>query len=153
MTCAAPKSVARATVLLAGLTILCVAGCSAAAPEAPSAAAVQTVPLQVLAANTVDYRGRTVRVCGRWQNRSARSGDDAPETGWSLTAPNPPGMHGPHTYSVIVAACRGARPRLTNGCVTGRIAREDGSLAMPEAILVASHVTGSNEWWLHPQCA
>ena len=143
------------SLLVAVFAALGTLGCSAERPEtaAPPAAGVETVSLYVLAANMGRYKGQTVRVCGRWRDPPPRRARAVAQSSWSLTAPNPPGTVRPHVYVVGVTPCRGKRPRLTNGCLTGRIARENGSLDLPEDILIASHVTGSYEWFLHPQCA
>lgn len=52
--------------LLTAFAALAASGCTAAEPETPSSAAVQTVPLRTLAANIGPYIGQTVQVCGRW---------------------------------------------------------------------------------------
>ena len=142
----------RVSFLVAALATF---GCSADRPEpaAPSAPAIETVPLRTLAANTASYRGQTVRVCGRWSDPPTLRPGEVARSGWALTAPKLPGTFGPHSYFVGVTSCLGRRPRLSSGCITGRIAREDGSLDLPENILVGSHVTGSHEWLLHPQCS
>lgn len=135
--------------LLAAVAALGLSGCYAEAPEPRSATLVETVPLPVLAANTADYRGRTVRVCGRWSpDRRAASETNRQ---WSISQRDPKARR-PHVYSVGIKSCGERRPRLDQGCITGRIAREDGSLDLPTDMLVQSHVTGSLEWWLHPQC-
>lgn len=81
--------------------------------------------------------------------RTAESADGR-VVGWNLIVPY---SHSPRSMIfVVVAACEGERPRLSNGCITGRIAREDDSLQPETEIIVVSHTTGSFEWWLHPQC-
>jgi hypothetical protein len=64
---------------------------------------------------------------------------------------DPTSPHGSTVY-VVVPACNGQAPRLVRGCITGRIAREDGSLDVPDYETIGSHLIGSEEWWLHPQC-
>ena len=111
---------------------------------------VQTVHLTELARNVGNYTGQTVRVCGgRWRGSMTRP--DGTHRGWILSKVDPSGPRGPHVTSVYVA-CRTPRPRLVDGCLTGRIAREDGSQTPSETVTVSSHVTASREWWLHPQC-
>jgi hypothetical protein len=94
-------------------------------------------------------RGETIRVCGgRWVE--PRRTEDGRLVAWTLSQPGEPPYRFP--ISVLVAPCGEERPKLDRGCITGRIAREDGSQTLPENIFVGSHGLVSEEWWLHPQC-
>lgn len=123
------------------------------APEqapAPSASLVPAVPLHVLARTIADFRGRTVRTCGsQLQPAWGASGEVA---NWRLSVRDPTGpYHFPAI--VILPSCNGERPRMERGgCITGRIAREDGSLDDPDVEIIGSHQIMNYEWWLHPQC-
>jgi hypothetical protein len=109
-----------------------------------------TIPIHVLARDIQSYRGQVVRTCGR-RLEPAIHEKDGRIVYWTLTAPYPSGRRGWHS-GVILSHC-GARPRLSNDCVTGRVAREDESLDIPEVIIVGGHTTMSHEWWLHLDCA
>lgn len=105
---------------------------------------VSTVPLLTLARSIERYRGQTVRTCG-----SSLSPLTASKVG-ELSAP-----HGRHGVGVHVRACREMkRVRGRRTCLTGRIARPDGSLRplQPgEPISVSSRII-DYEWYLHQQC-
>lgn len=105
--------------------------------------------MHVLAHDIRTYRGRIVRTCGRWTGplTSAAGVDIA----WQLAAPDPTSSAG-FQAGVFVAPCAGRRPRLAQGCITGRIAREDGSLEDPKSTGFIDHQTINFEWWLHPLC-
>lgn len=131
------------------ITILIAAACVREPPETPATPQPETVPLHILARNIDSYRGRTVRTCGEW-NGAMREADGT-LLARQLNRIDPTSPHGWGAV-VFVAPCSGARPPLSDGCINGRIAREDGSLNDPERIEVVSHRIGSSEWWLHPQC-
>lgn len=135
----------RATVLLSIALVSC-------SPQRPSPAGVSSdpsVPLHVLARNIESYRGQSVRTCGTELLPITQA--DGTVRSWSLRKLDPTSSHGFTAY-VIVPACAGRRPPMAGGCVVGRVAREDGSLDIPEAITIGSHLIGSQEWRLHPQC-
>lgn len=124
--------------------------CAPGQPRATSASLVPTVPLHVLARSIADYRGRIVRTCGPQFRPSRRP--DGKITNWRLSVRDPTS---PYNFPAIVRvlSCHAeTSPFDSEGCVTGRIAREDGSLDEPDVEIVGSHEIVSYEWWLHPQC-
>lgn len=139
LACAAAASCTRALPERAGQSV----------PLSPTAS-IETVPLTALAGNMFTYRGRTVRVCGTW-DIVGPSHPNPDRRAWLYERVRAPS--GIHQYSVGVLTCPGAMPRPGRACITGRVARPDGSLESPTEIFVGSHGTGSAEWWLHPQCA
>jgi hypothetical protein len=127
-----------------------VGACAAEQPQTASSSVVPTIPLHVLARTIADYRGRTVRTCG--SELQAIPGTEGKVAYAILSARDPASRHNLQA-SVHIATCAGERPRLDpGGCVIGRIAREDGSLQEPDAVMVSSHAVVDNEWFLHPQC-
>lgn len=141
------KAFAAQTVAAAALAYALVAGCTAVQPEPGSAEAVQTVAMHDLVRSIDTYRGRTVRVCA--DELVPRTREDGSVVHWQLRAMNPSERF---AARLILAQCGGERPQLENGCIVGRIAREDGSLEIPTTMLISDHVVMSEEWWLHPQC-
>ncbi|HEY0012850.1 MAG TPA: hypothetical protein VGB79_08365 [Allosphingosinicella sp.] len=92
------------------------------------------------------YRGRTVRVCGRLAQR---------ESGWGVEyIPRQGDFFFFHGYpAVLVAGCAGAAPRLDpDGCLTGRIAAADGSLSPPPRN-EWDDMPVNRDWFLHAQCS
>jgi hypothetical protein len=91
------------------------------------------------------YRGRTIRVCGRLAQIEGR---------WAVEHVSLPGevyFHGPP--AVFVLSCTGQSPRLEHdGCLTGRIARQDGSLRPPAQPTDMGDAPYDYDWFLHPQC-
>jgi hypothetical protein len=138
-----PRGANLARVLLLA-PICAVAACTPVPPEAATTAGVETVPLHVLARTIENHVGRTVRTCGRLERVVPEAENFVisvvdPETRFSAR--------------VQVKGCPEGRPRLVDGCITGRIAQENGTLEPnPDARIVASHVIENNEWWLHPRC-
>ena len=136
----------------AGLIGTLAAACaSEQQPRTAIASPVPTVPLHVLARTVADFRGQTVRTCGpelqagRWPNGEVAY--------WSMRAKDPISRHNNIYSGVHIASCGGERPPVdTDGCVTGRVAREDGSLEAPTEVIIGSHEIVSFEWILHPQC-
>jgi hypothetical protein len=107
--------------------------------------------LHVLARNIADFRGRTVRTCG--PELQAGRGPNGEVAYWSMLARDPISRHNNIYSGVHIAPCGGERrPVDADGCVTGRIAREDGSLEAPVDVIIGSHRIVSFEWILHPQC-
>jgi|GEM_PF-2950879 len=135
---------------LTALAALHATGCTHEAVEPSAASAVETVPLHVLARNIGDYRGQIVRTCGG--RPSPVRSPDGEIREWELRVTDPTSEHR-FTAFVIVPSCNGQMPRLVDGCVTGRVAREDGSLDPPTSMSVISHFIGSDEWWIHPPCS
>ena len=124
------------------------AGCTAE-PLEPASGSIETVPLHILARNIASYRGQTVRTCGREIEPARYSNGEI--IYWRLSVIDPTS---PYRFParVIIPSCNGERPRLRGGCISGRVAREDGSLDPPESVVIGSHEIMSHEWWLHPQC-
>jgi len=134
---------------LAVLAAVHATGCTRETAEPAAASAVETVPLHVLARTIEAYPGRTIRTCGS-ELRQIDRGDGS--VGWLLSTADPT-----HPYrfpaSVIIRGCSDRAPRLHSGCVVGRVAQENGSLAPnPGARLVEDHEIINREWWLHLQC-
>ena len=127
-----------------------VAACAHAAPE-PAGQAVEAIPLLDLVRNIKQLRGETVRVCdGAWS--STRRTENGRVLGWMYSNYTETPRRSQVSLQVA-AACGTKRPRLERGCLTGRIAREDGSLTLSDTAVVGSHGIANYEWWLHPQCA
>ena len=146
---AAMKQKVHRRSILTLATACMLVGCMAEPPSPAALNGVETVPLHVLARTINNYRGRTVRTCGRELTPITQANGDI--RSWELRAVDPTSPHAFTAY-VIIPACNGRRPRLDESCAIGRIAREDGSLDPPEDIAIGSHMIGSQEWWLHPQC-
>lgn len=127
-------------VILAAVAIVAAAACATSVLPAGG----ETVPLLTLALDPEAWRGREVRTCGpTFQGHPA-------ENMWQLSMP-----HGRHGAGILVPGCAGAAPkRDSKGCVSGRIARRDGSIeptreGEPQTI---SSAMISHDWFLHPQC-
>ncbi|HEY0012851.1 MAG TPA: hypothetical protein VGB79_08370 [Allosphingosinicella sp.] len=91
------------------------------------------------------HKGRTVRVCGRLTERESR---------WAVEYVPRQGDYFFHGYpAVLIAGCAGSAPRLDrDGCLTGRIAAVDGSLAPPPRRL-HDDMPIDRDWFLHAQCS
>lgn len=99
--------------------------------------------------NAHRYGGRAVKVCGRL---SAPPRDNLR---WGLSEANAAEgdrYHGPMT--ALVLPCPSTTPRLDrNGCLTGVVARRDGSFEQPPLTPTTVVVPPiNNEWFLHAQC-
>jgi hypothetical protein len=94
--------------------------------------------------NVEGHKGRTVRVCGRLAWVEGR---------WAVQHVQRPGeffLHG--LPAVFVAGCGGAVPTLDrNGCVTGRVTRENGTLDESRRV-VTNDSPWTHYWIVHPQC-
>jgi len=134
---------ARSWIMVVGMAAM---GCASVRASQP----VQTIDAVTMARDLVDnaqtYRGRMIRVCGaatfeRWRDSE-----------WILAMPRASGYH---PAEVHVLSCGQVRPRRdSEGCITGRIARRDGSLtplAPDEPRIVSSSIV-SYEWFLHARC-
>jgi hypothetical protein len=115
-----------------------------AACAAQLAQPAETVRLLVLAVNPERYGGRIVRTCGP-SFRAAPEG----RAEWTLTT----SMAGSrHPAGIRILSC-GSQPRPDrNGCITGRIARRDGSAAPEGEADVVSSAAISSVWFLHAGC-
>jgi len=106
----------------------------------------ETVPLVSLARDPEAWRGREVRTCG------PEFHGDSKEGVWELARPS---VSGYHPAIVRVLGCADAAPaRDSGGCVSGRIARRDGSiepLEDGEPRVISSDIV-SYDWYLHAQC-
>ncbi len=137
-------ALARSAVSFAvGATVL--TACTTAGPaEVNGTGSIETVDLIELATNIESYRGRTIRTCGASFERGR------PDDDWYLAQPA-----GRHAARIIVLPCGESRPIIDRrNCITGRIARRDGSLqplVEGEERWVSSS-TMSFTWLLHPQC-
>ncbi len=130
---------ALAGAALIGLVAAGAAGCaSMASPDSPP-----TIDMVQLIQHIRSYRDRTVRTCG---TRLVYS-----ENAWDLQRPSGLSYHSAH---MRIVAC-GARPVLDgDGCVTGRIARRDGSVSLdgPEGEGIMTSEVIDYTWYLHEQC-
>jgi hypothetical protein len=127
--------------LVFGQTALVLAACATTRASAP----VETIPLIHLATHIEDYRGHTVRTCGPEFHRAA---DGRPE--WLLTVP---GAFGHHPAGVRIVSCPTQSARTDrHGCITGRIARADGSVSLAGDPGPVSSAVISGVWFLHAQC-
>lgn len=120
--------------------LVVVAAVLAGASAAP--APRQTVGLVDLVRNAQSYRGRTIRTCGQ----RLVPGDSV----WHLILPL--GRHGAR----LLVVPSHDRPSLDrNGCITGRIARRDGSTGLGEPGepgVVADDIVDYT-WFLHERPA
>jgi len=97
----------------------------------------------------LSFKGRMVRVCrGRLTPVTPASLHR-----WELSGPE---TTYPYGAIVLVQTCGAARPQLDReGCLTGRVARADGSVrerAAGENEVMTAGTTISHTWYLHPQC-
>ena len=131
------------SMLSALAAIACVSGETATGGASDNA---PTLALEHLAYNIERYKGRTIRVCGRIvqsERLPSFSVEHVPEPGEVFFHALP---------KVFLATCGREAPRLdSQGCIAGRIAREDGSLEIPAAV-TSSDAPVNYEWFLHPQC-
>lgn len=91
-----------------------------------------------------DYRGQTIRVCGRLTRR---------EDHWAVEHVPRADQSYYHGYpAVLLVSCGSAAPQLDrNGCFTGRVAAKDGSFA-PPARAVRDNLPVSRDWFVHAPC-
>ena len=110
-----------------------------------------TIPLHLLPRVIRNYRGRVIRTCGE-RLSPVWKGETDQVVGWNLLAQNPDSRFDYMMVGVEIAPCGSRRPRLIDGCISGRVAREDGSLDEPETSIVTSHLDMDSNWSLHPIC-
>lgn len=131
--------------LLALVACALTCGCLPEQPRSAFTAQVERIQLLELAANIEAYRGRSVRTCAP---RTSRLNEPLE---WQLTGP---GRRARHPGGVLVVACdRNWSPAPNGTCVTGRVARRDGSiepLREGESRIVSS-ATIDYTWYLHAQ--
>lgn len=128
-------------------TVILTVGTAAAAYAGASAPLQgETVPLVSLARDPEAWRGREVRTCG------PEFSGDSKEGVWELARPK---VSGYHPAIVRVVGCAGVAPvRDSGGCLSGRVARRNGSIepvAEGEPQVVSSAIM-SYDWYLHAQC-
>lgn len=99
----------------------------------------------MIAKDAAAYRGKQVRTCGT-DFLPHRDGE-----AWQLSVPY---AEGRHSASVHVIGCQGRPPhRDSEGCITGRVARSDGSLTVPPVLdIVVRSAPDSLPWYIHEQC-
>lgn len=135
------KPVQTVIFLAAGAAVTAAACATAGAPPRD-----ETVPLLTLAKDPEAWRGREVRTCGPTFQGHPAEGE------WQLSMPRSGGRH---LAGIYVLGCAEAAPEPDlNGCVSGRIARRDGSIEPTQegqAVTVSSD-TISYDWYLHAQC-
>ena len=129
----------------AGAAVMIISSC--AAPIGARGAEIPTLAVENHEFNLRRYVGQNVRVCGR----VVREGPH-----WGVARIPPPEefyFHGPPT--VLVIACGAAPPSLDRaGCITGRVAAEDGSLRLaPRRNVQSDDSPIDRDWFLHPQCS
>jgi len=125
-----------------------VAGCQTMAPALDGPILTVSELARDLARGPVAYKGRTVRVCRGRLDR----GLPAATRRWQFSAR---GESWPHGASLMVKSCSAGGPRLdAQGCLVGRIAREDGSLRElgPNEPQIVSDSIESEIWLLHTDC-
>ena len=132
-------------VVLAAAT-LCITSACASTLATREAEPVPTLAVENFEFNLRRYIGRSVSVCGRVVRERKH---------WGVARIPPPGefyFHGPPT--VLVSSCGDAPPVLdVDGCVTGKVAAEDGTLALaPKRVVQWDDSPIDREWFLHPQC-
>lgn len=121
--------------------IICVACVARLPKQDPS-----RVSLLKIATDPEAYKGRSVRICGT-SFRRALDGSRK----WELIQSNAVGYH-PAIVRVLPCDSHDPLPD-SDSCLTGRIARQDGSLTefKPDYIVVSSS-PDSQPWYLHAQC-
>lgn len=128
------------------LTTASVAAAAAYASVGSASPQGETVPIRRLAADPEEWRGREVRTCGPSFRGDRAKGE------WQLSLPRASGYH---PAIVRILGCAGVKPaRDSNGCVSGRIARRDGSIRPTregEERTISSAIV-SYDWYLHAQC-
>jgi hypothetical protein len=127
------------TVLIALIAAGASIGCTSLARPFPP----PTIDMVQLIQHIRSYRGQSVRTCGE---RLVHS-----EDAWDLQRPSGLGYHGAH---MRIVAC-GARPVLDGeSCITGRIARRDGSVGEdgPEGEGIMTSEVINYTWYLHERC-
>lgn len=102
--------------------------------------------VEYLAYNIERHKGQTIRTCGSLMVQSGQWRIEAAPSEQLGT------LHG--RPAVLIVACPGERPSLDGAsCITGRVARRDGSLSYPlGAPIAADDVPTNYEWFLHPRC-
>lgn len=138
--------------LRAGLAILIIAstiaGCRTMTQEHEAPTLTVSELARDLARGPASFKGRTVRVCrGRLDQIIPTDHRE-----WAFSAI---GERFPHGAGVNVKACGDAAPIVdSQGCLTGRVARPDGSIAEPapdEGVIVSTAIH-SYTWYLHEIC-
>lgn len=131
----------RFCVAIAAIALL-LAGCEAARQS--SAMEVPTLAGNEFGYDIQQYRGRTVRVCGRAAQHVSRFAVEyIPKAGDTFF----------HGYpAVLVVPCDGEEPRLDrDNCLTGRVAAADGSMN-PPARNIHDDRPVDRDWFVHAQC-
>ena len=106
---------------------------------------VPTLAIEDFAFDVERHRGRTVRACGRLVQIESR---------WAVEhVPRPGEVYFHGAPAVFLVPCAGQPPRLdSDGCITGQVARQDGSLAAPAQRTDMGDAPYDYDWFLHPQC-
>lgn len=139
MICSRLATAATLVTLIAGLAG-CYAGGRAASPDVP------TLAIEDYQFNLRRYIGQRARVCGQVVREGGHWGvARLPVSGEFY-------FHGRPT--ILVIACGDEPPRLDrNGCITGRVAAEDGTLTpVPNRSGLQDDSPVDREWFLHPHC-
>jgi hypothetical protein len=120
-----------------------------AVPDAPPDPAVATLSVAEFARTAEHLKGRTVRVCG---GRLSPYWDaERRPIGWFVAQSS---VAGYHPAIVNIGSCGAAKPKLEAAkCLTGRVARPDGSLNTDNWNAVITSSVENRNWYLHPlQC-
>lgn len=124
------------------------AGAVAACAALEARKETRTLPILELATAAEKYRGEVVRTCGPEYKPYLKDTDDI----WAVMKPAAIGYH---TAYVLVVPCPGSTPKPTSKgrCITGKVARLDGSLTVPAPqLIVVRSAPMSEPWYVHEQC-
>jgi hypothetical protein len=137
------------TVSVVSIALIAIAaGCQASIRNSEVPTLTVSALARDLDGGPASFKGQIVRVC---RGRLTRL-DPPTRREWQFAALGESFRHG---AGVRVKPCGDAAPSLdSQGCLQGRIARADGSMAEPapdESVLVASAIV-SFVWYLHAQC-
>lgn len=135
----------RVILALAVLTSATAVACATHRDARPA----RTIPLLQVVEQGEALRGRTVRTCG---TSFAQVNVGGGFRKWKLSVPMSVGWH---PARIDILPCGKHEPELDEqGCITGRIARHDGSVRLPgpRELLDAASPGTSVHWALHAQC-
>ena len=107
----------------------------------------ETHSVEYLAFNIERHKGQTIRTCGSLVAQGGQWRVEAEPSAQLGT------LHG--RPAVLIASCPNGAPSLdADRCISGRVARRDGSLSYPPGRSVAVDDVPTNyEWLLHARCS
>jgi hypothetical protein len=119
---------------------------AACATPSPSEPAVATLSVAEFARTAEQLKGRTVRACDGKFYEIYDLSDKL--IGWTFAKSSVQGYHPVHIY---IGSCGATKPKLDRqGCLTGRVARPDGSMNRDNWDLTVSSDVANYNWYLHP---